>query len=129
MIMRYSSQVYKQIVQQFINKYENQAFVEFQSDIETLTKNIERLYQERSLESFTIGLLEAIDRDYSEVKNSLDLNYVMKFLDFQHFYVAFKSLESRYSSSSLENSLNKLRHKLDGYCEVMAKNLEGISLE
>lgn len=127
--MRYSSQVYQHVVEQFIDKYGDQAFVGFQSDMATLNKNVENIYNERSLESFTLGLSDALDRDYEKIKNDNTINYVMKFLDFQHFYVAFKSLESKYASMELEESLNKLRHKLDGFCEVMAKRLENFSLQ
>lgn len=126
--MRYSSQVYQNLVQQTLYKYGNQAFVGFQSDMNSLSQNLENLYNERSIESFLLGLSDLIDRGYNEVKYEVSHNYMFKFIDFQHFYVAFKHLEEKHSSIELEKTLNILRHKLDDYCEIMAKELEDFKI-
>lgn len=111
-----------------MEKHGQKAFFDLQEDIKTLSQNIDSLYKEKPIESFTLLLKEKISNDYHQVENGNLLNYALKFLDFQHFYIAFKELEMNYSSFNLEKSLNELRHNLDNYCEKMAYILRDFTI-
>lgn len=121
--MRHSSTIYKDLVQKIIDKYGPKAEQGFISDIQTLTENVKLHYEQMSLEKFKTEMENVIINDFEAIRNDKTLNYALKFIDFQHFYVAFRNLELKYPNNELERSLNKLRHILDEYCSEMANNL------
>lgn len=126
--MRYSSKIYKQIIEKLINNYGSQVFIGLQEDIKTQTAYIESLFKIKTIDNFEISVIRTIDFDYENTKKENKINYALKFIDFQHLYVAIKALEQKYSSFELERTLNKIRQKLDSYCLIMAENLEDFEI-
>ncbi len=132
--MRKESEVYKKLVQQLIEKFGTQAFIGIQEDIATLTKNIEKMYlavdkkDNDSWDDFDCQLQNIIQNDFEKIQNDNSINYALKYLDFQHYYVAFRQLENKYQDKYLTAVFFFSRGVLDNCCSEMALKLQNFKL-